>query len=56
MWIEDFDAALAETELAVELNPSNAYARMAWQSPRSDRTNAEGIAQMQRSLELNPGI
>ena len=55
VWIEDFDAALAETELAVKLNPSNAYARMALGN-RLDLIgrNAEGIAQMRRSLELNP--
>jgi DNA-binding SARP family transcriptional activator len=55
VWGEDFDSALSETELAVELNPSNAHARMALGN-RLDLIgrNAEGIAQMERSLELNP--
>ena len=29
VWGEDFDAAIAETAAAIELNPSNAHARLA---------------------------
>ena len=55
VWAEEFDSAIAETELAVELNPSNAHARSALGN-RLDLVarTAEGIAQMQRALELNP--
>lgn len=55
VWAEDFDVAIPETKLAIELNPSNAIARMALGN-RLDligRT-AEGIAQMEHGLQLNP--
>lgn len=55
VWAEEFEAAIAETNLAVELNPSNAHARMALGN-RLDligRT-VDGIAQMENSLRLNP--
>ncbi len=55
VWMEDFDSSIYETELAVELNPSNAHARMALGN-RLDLIgrNREGIEQMEHSLELNP--
>jgi len=55
VWREEFDSAMAETELAVELNPSNAHARLALGN-RLDLVgcNAEGIAQLERGLQLNP--
>jgi len=55
VWMERWDLAMAETELAVRLNPSNAHACMALGN-RLDligRT-AEGIAQLERAIELNP--
>lgn len=54
-WVEDYEAAIAETELAIELNPSNAFARMALGN-RLDLIGqtAEGIAQMRHALRLNP--
>ena len=55
VWAEDYASAVSETELAVELNPSNAHARMALGN-RLDLIGktTEGIAQMMRSLQLNP--
>jgi TolB-like protein len=55
VWAEDFDVAIPETERAIELNPSNASARMGLGN-RLDligRTR-EGIVQMERGLRLNP--
>ena len=55
VWAEKLDVAISETELAIELNPSNAAARMALGN-RLDligRTE-EGVAQMEQSLQLNP--
>lgn len=55
VWLEEFDVAIPETEFAIELNPSNAIARMGLGN-RLDligRT-VEGIAQMERGLKLNP--
>lgn len=55
VWAEQIDVAMPETELAIELNPSNAFARLALGN-RLDlmgRT-AEGIAQIERSFQLNP--
>jgi Flp pilus assembly protein TadD len=55
IWAEDYDAAIAETEEAVRLNPYNAHARMAlgnrWELAGRSR---EGIAEMEGSLRLNP--
>ncbi len=55
VWAEEFEAAIAETDLAVDLNPSNAHARMALGN-RLDLSGraVEGIAQMENSLRLNP--
>jgi DNA-binding SARP family transcriptional activator/cytochrome c-type biogenesis protein CcmH/NrfG len=55
VWSEDFDAAMAETEAAIELNPSNAHARLALGN-RLDLVGrtVEGIMEMERSLYLNP--
>jgi DNA-binding SARP family transcriptional activator/Tfp pilus assembly protein PilF len=55
VWSEDFDAAMAETEAAIELNPSNAHARLALGN-RLDLVGrtVEGIMEMERSLNLNP--
>jgi DNA-binding SARP family transcriptional activator len=55
VWAEDFDVAIPETQLAIELNPSNAIARMGLGNRLDliDRT-AEGIAEMERGLQLNP--
>jgi DNA-binding SARP family transcriptional activator len=55
VWNEDFDAAIAETATAVELNPSNVHARLALGN-RLDLVGrtAEGILEMERSLHLNP--
>jgi Flp pilus assembly protein TadD len=55
VWAEDYETAISETEIAVELNPSNAHARMALGN-RLDLIGKtpEGIAQMVRSLQLNP--
>jgi len=55
VWAQAFDSAIAETELAIELNPSNAHARRSLGN-RLDLIgrNADGIAQMERSLQLNP--
>lgn len=55
VWRQDFDAAIAETTLAVELNPSNVHARRALGN-RLDLVGrgAEGIANMERALQLNP--
>ena len=55
VWTERFDVVIPETELAIELNPSNAAARMALGN-RLDligRTS-EGVQQMSYALELNP--
>ncbi len=55
VWGEDFDVAIPETELAIQLNPSNAVARMGLGN-RLDligRT-AEGIVQMEHGLQLSP--
>lgn len=55
VWMEQFDLMIAETELAIDLNPSNAAARMALGN-RLDligRTS-EGIKEMEHSLRLNP--
>lgn len=55
VWSGEFEAAIAETDLAVDLNPSNAHARMALGN-RLDLSGRalEGIAQMEHSLRLNP--
>lgn len=55
VWSERLDVAIPETELAIELNPSNAAARMALGN-RLDLIGktAEGVAEMERSLQLNP--
>ena len=55
VWAEKLDVAIPETELAIDLNPSNAAARMALGNrlDLAGRTE-EGIAQMERSLQLNP--
>lgn len=55
VWAEDFAVAIPETELAIELNPSNAIARMGLGN-RLDLVGrtAEGITQMESGLRLNP--
>lgn len=55
VWQEDFSAAIAETGRSVELNPSNAEARLALGN-RLDLIGrpAEGIRQIQLGLRLNP--
>jgi DNA-binding SARP family transcriptional activator/TolB-like protein len=55
VWLEDFEVAIPETRLAVDLNPSDAHARMALGN-RLDLVDraAEGVAQMERGLRLNP--
>jgi Flp pilus assembly protein TadD len=55
VWAEKFELAVMEAEKALELNPFNAHAQMGLGN-RLDligRTT-EGIAQMERSLKLNP--
>lgn len=55
VWLEQWDLAMAETELAVRLNPSNAHACMALGN-RLDlvgRTE-EGIVRLEQAVQLNP--
>jgi len=55
VWAERFEVAIPETELAIELNPSNAQARSGLGN-RLDligRTD-EGIAHLETSLRLDP--
>jgi len=55
VWAERFDVALPETELAVELNPSNARARggLGNRLDLIGRTE-EGIAHLEAGLRLDP--
>lgn len=55
VWAERYDLAIAETELALRLNPNNAHACMGLGNrlDLAGRTE-EGIAQMEHSLQLNP--
>jgi adenylate cyclase len=55
VWLEQLDLMIAESELAIELNPSNAAARMALGN-RLDLIGRtlEGIKEMELSLRLNP--